>query len=143
MASLADPPKPQIVSDRIERFLGETRASILTRGIAVSNQWRGRVVGSKVADDYEGEGPRRELSERQEIRIEKPLSADFLLVAKHPAPFTAILETLVERFRVYAIVRNPLSVLSSWQTVSFPVRRGHVTAVAERLDPGLRKSLAE
>ena len=63
-------------------------------------------------------------------------------MAKHPAPFTALLETLVERFPVYGVIRNPLAILSSWQTVPFPVSRGHVTAVAERLDPKLGTSLA-
>jgi hypothetical protein len=63
------------------------------------------------------------------------------LVVKHPAAFTALLETLVPRFRVFAVVRNPLSVLSSWQTVPMTVRDGQLP-LAERLDSTLAAALA-
>jgi len=60
---------------------------------------------------------------------------------KHPAPFTALLNELVEHFPVYAIVRNPLAVLASWNSVSLPVNKGHVP-VAEWFDPLLRRTLS-
>jgi ribosome-associated protein YbcJ (S4-like RNA binding protein) len=133
---------PSLVCDFLDRFLAETRESITTRKSAVSYQVQGRVLGAKVADDQGPLRPRTDMSTRREIRLEKELSANFLLVAKHPVAFTALLETLVQRFPVFAIVRNPLSLLSSWQTVPFPIREGRLVPVAERFDPRLASTLA-
>jgi hypothetical protein len=76
-----------------------------------------------------------------EITIDKELSPDFTLVVKHCGSFTATLDRLVTRFPVYAIVRNPLSMLASWATVEFAVQRGRVP-VAEGLDRELKTKLA-
>lgn len=133
-------PDPAAICDQIERFLADTRESIATRGTAISQQVEGRVLGGKYADDYGDEGPRTALASKGEIRIEKELSERFLLAIKHTGAFTALLETLVERFPVYAVVRNPVAILSSWQTVPFPGRDGH-HPVAERIDPGLASTL--
>ena len=136
----ADPPDRSLVCDEIERFLNETRASIAADGTAVSQQVEGRVLGGKYADDG-GDGPRTALASKGEVRIDKALSDSFLLAIKHTGAFTALLDKLVERFRVYAVVRNPLAVLCSWQTVPFPGRDGH-HPVAERIDPSLGRALA-
>jgi hypothetical protein len=42
---------------------------------------------------------------------------------------------------VYAVVRNPLAILSSWQTVPSPIQRGRAN-LAERFDPSLADALA-
>jgi len=49
------------------------------------------------------------------IEVDKQLSPDFLLVMKHNSAFAGVLDRLVRRLPVYAVVRNPLSILSSWQ----------------------------
>jgi hypothetical protein len=134
--------QPTLACEFIARFLEQTRESILTRGSAISYQVRGRVLGAKVADDQGTAGPRTDMSTREEISLEKELSADFLLVAKHPVAFTALLEALVSHFPVFAIVRNPLALLSSWQTVPFPIREGRLVPIAERFDPGVVAELA-
>jgi hypothetical protein len=54
--------------------------------------------------------------------------------------FTALLEGLTHCFPTYALVRNPLSVLASWNSVALPVRQGRLP-MAERLDPSLRRML--
>jgi hypothetical protein len=54
--------------------------------------------------------------------------------------FTALLPSLVHRFPVFAIVRNPLAVLASWNTVDIPARRGRIPK-AERFDPELTRRL--
>jgi hypothetical protein len=74
-----------------------------------------------------------------EIRVEKALSPDFLLVLNHHAGFLGVLDELVTRGRVFAVVRNPLAALVSWQSVSFPVQRGHST-LAELFHPRSRAS---
>jgi hypothetical protein len=135
-----DGPDPSLICEEIERFLTGTRESIATRSMAVSQQVEGRVLGGKYADDYGDEGQRTALASKGEIRIDKELSERFLLVIKHTGAFTALLESLVERFRVYAVVRNPLAILCSWQTVPFPGREGH-HPVAERIDRDLERAL--
>ncbi|WP_330970763.1 hypothetical protein, partial [Lysobacter sp. A3-1-A15] len=62
------------------------------------------------------------------------------LVIKHNAAFTALLPQLRERFQTRAIVRHPLSVLASWNSVDLPVSRGHIPA-GERLDAALAAQL--
>lgn len=130
----------QLICDDIDRFLEQTRASIAESGTAFSKQVDGRVSGGKFSDQYDGE-LRTSLESKGEILIDKPLTGDFLLVIKHTGAFTALLDALVERFRVYATVRNPLSIISSWQTVPFPGREGH-HPLAEEIDPGLAGELA-
>ena len=129
------------VAANIERFLAAQRTNILEGGRAISKNVDGRVVGAKVADDRRPDGRRRTLASRGEISIDKPLSANFLLAAKHNSAFAAVLPALVRRFDVYAVVRNPLAILSSWQTVPFAVGRGHAT-LAELFDPTLADALA-
>jgi hypothetical protein len=77
-----------------------------------------------------------------------PQSPDFMLVIKHPVAFTALLDLLLPAFPVTALVRNPLAVIASWETVPMPVREGsfglppvvapelaaRLAAVADRLD---------
>jgi hypothetical protein len=130
----------QLICDDIDRFLDETRASIAETGTALSKQVDGRVSGGKFSDQYDGE-LRVSLESKGKIVIDKPLTSDFLLVIKHTGAFTALLDALVERFRVYATVRNPLSILSSWQTVPFPGREGH-HPLAEAIDHDLAGELA-
>ena len=136
-----DGPDPDLVADNIGRFLEQTRESLARNGTAVSRHVDGRVLGSKVADAYEDGGLRGKLFARGEIHIDKQLSPGFTLVVKHNSAFAAVLPQLVGRFAVSAVVRNPLSIISSWQTVPFPVQRGHAS-LAEQFDPALAAALA-
>ena len=47
-------------------------------------------------------------------------------MVKHNALFAALLPELQEFFPCIAVVRNPLAVLASWQTVDLPVHGGRV-----------------
>jgi hypothetical protein len=134
-------PDPELICDDIVRKLDDIRESIATSKTTHSAHVQGRVMGAKYDDTVDREGLRTGLYTRGEIRIDKPLSPSFLLITKHPAAFTALLETLAPRFRVYAMVRNPLAVWSSWQTIRFNVRDGHHGA-AERIDYELAETLA-
>ena len=86
-------------------------------------------------------GLRVRLARRSEIVVDKDLSPAFLLAMKHNSAFAGVLDRLVLLMPVYAIVRNPLSILSSWQTVPFAVQRGHAT-LAELFHPPLAEELA-
>lgn len=134
-------PDPDLVADNIDRFLARARASITDRGMALTRHVEGRVLGSKVGDEYGEGGLRGKLFARGEIQVDKPLSAAFVLAVKHNSGFAAVLPQLVGRFPVTAILRNPLSIISSWQTVPFPVQQGHAS-LAELLDPDLADALA-
>jgi hypothetical protein len=107
------------VCDNIEAFADAMRTSVRTRGVGVSKR-----AGRK-----------------GEVRIDKQLSANFLLVINHHAAFVGVLDELITRASVHAIVRNPLATLMSWQGVPFPVARGHST-LGELFHPPLALELA-
>jgi len=76
------------------------------------------------------------------VRIEKPLSEDFALAIKHPVAFTALLGTLVDRFECVAIIRNPLSMLASWNSLAWLNDRNGHAPIGEKLDAQLQQDLA-
>lgn len=135
------PPDPAVACDNIERFLAESRASLAQRGVALSRNVDGKVLGQKVADDRDGSGLRRKLAAFGEITVDKELSEGFLLAVKQTSGFIALLGPLTERFEVYAVVRNPLAILTSWQTLPFHPGDGHVR-LGEGIDWTLRDRLA-
>ena len=132
----------EAVLDGVEDFFRETRRTILTRKVAVSKHAGGQVPDNVYERTSPDGGPRAHAGkEKGEIPMTKELGRDFYLVVKHPAMFTALLPVLAKRFPAYAIVRNPLSILASWNSVDHNVRDGHAPA-AERYDEGLKRDLA-
>lgn len=127
------------LSDNVARFLETTRVRIREQGLAPSRHVQGRVDGSKVSEPDATAG-RRRLAKRGDVDVGRR-SGTFTLVVKHNAAFTGALPDLCARFRVCAVVRHPLLVLGSWQTVPMNVRDGRVPA-GERHDPELAGALA-
>jgi len=125
----------------IEDYFRDTRRHILERGAAVTKHVDGRIPDNTVPERRGARGLRESLEIRGEIGLNRVLSPDFSLGIKHPAAFTALLGDLVGRFPCYALVRNPLSVLSSWNSIDMSHGRGH-SPVAEMLDPALAAALA-
>ena len=125
---------------RIGEFAEQARARLLTERRAPTVQVEGRLDDNRSASRYTDSGLRRLRAEWGEIAIDKPLSARFALLIKHNALFAALLPHLVESFSCLALVRNPLAVLASWQTVDLPVSRGRIPA-GEELDPALHRAL--
>jgi hypothetical protein len=134
------PVRLEDVADRVQGFAVDTRRSALTRGVVRTNSVDGAVVGSKVSDEKDENGIRQRLTEIGDVPIGKPLSDDFTLVIKQCGGFTAPLEVLTRNFPVFALVRNPLSLLLSWQAVPMPIREGRLP-VAESLRPDLAEAL--
>jgi hypothetical protein len=152
----------EVIGDEIDRFLQETRKSLLESGTAVSKHVDGRVPDNPIADEYPSSlrqlvdrlwsrrlfGPDTELGLRRSrvsrgvITVEKRLSSDFVLCIKHPAVFTAILDRLLPLFRCYAVVRNPVAVLASWNSCWRNVYNGH-SPTAELFDPELAQALSQ
>lgn len=123
----------------IKRFDRLTRGHIATRRRARTVHVDGRLADN-VVDADAVDGLRRRQAAQAEVDIDKPLSEGFALLIKHNALFAALLPQLAHSFRCIGLVRNPLAVLASWQTVDLPVNRGRIPA-GEQFDPGLRGSL--
>lgn len=121
-------------------FFAKTRRDVLRTGAAVSKHSGGKVPDNPWGGRSAGGAVRERLVTAGEIKIDKELSPDFWLCVKYPVPFTVLLEDLMPVFRCFAVVRNPLSVLSSWRSLDLPVSRGRAT-VAERLDRRLAQGL--
>lgn len=126
--------------ERIEQFFTATRQQILETGTAPSKH-RGGVVPDNPFSARGADGRRTLVATEGVIRLPYRPGSDFTLVLKHNAAFAALLPALATHFEAYAIVRNPLPVLCSWQSVDLPVRDGHVPA-GERLAPELAMRLA-
>jgi hypothetical protein len=135
-------PDANSVADVIANFCTETRASLHERGVAMSKHVAGRVPDNVASDEVGRSGSRLRHTEHGPVVVDKPLSPDFVLAIKHPVAFTALLGTLSQRFECYAIIRNPLSTLASWNSLEWlNVKSGHVP-IGEKLDADLRRDLA-
>lgn len=127
--------------DAIDAFVQVTRTRALSEGHAASKTTGNILAPENFFDEpAQGKGLRKQLSTVQDVPIGKPLSPDFALFIKHPALFTAMACRLRERYPLYAVVRHPLFVLASWQTVDAPVNRGRVPA-GESVAPDLKRTL--
>ena len=125
---------------RIGTFAAATREELLATGRAASVQVEGRLDDDRVSATPNAAGLRAPRGAPGAIRVDKPLSADFLLLIKHNALFAALLDRLAADFPTLGLVRNPVAVLASWQTVDLPVRQGRVP-MGERFDPELAGAL--
>src|SRR3954468_1534298 len=135
-------PDADAIADVIERFCADTRKSLLENGVAVSKHVGGLIPDNVAADQVNRSGTRLRHTEHGPVRIDKPLSEKFALAIKHPVAFTALLGTLSQRFECFAIVRNPLSMLASWNSLAWlNVRNGHAP-IGEKLDRKLQQNLA-
>jgi len=133
-------PDQEMICDEIERFFQQTRKSILTCGKAISRQIDGKILDNTFGDQFKNLGIRKQVGSKDEMTIHKLLSSDFLLCIKHAVGFTIILESLVQRFPCFAIIRNPLAVLASWNTIN-PPRIDEHSPGFKRLDDNMRQVL--
>ncbi|MBP6184538.1 MAG: hypothetical protein KA479_06315 [Saprospiraceae bacterium] len=113
------------------------RSSLLHYGTAPA-----RVENGTITDNAYSEikGLRTRVVDRMDIHFDKPLSSEFQLALKHCAEFTLLLPELADQYQVFALVRNPLALLSSWATVNVPVSRGKV-AKSTRLLPAFAEAI--
>jgi hypothetical protein len=142
VTALASCPDETALCDRIAAYLRKMRRMIRWHGMAISKHADGVVPDNPVTSQPDHAGRRSLTVASGRIRINKRFSTRGLLAIKHPAAFTAVLDALSGRFRTYALVRNPIAVLGSWNSVPFPHREGHAPA-AERLNPSLRDTLTD
>ena len=133
-------PDPKEACARIREFAATAREGLLADGRARSVQVNGRLNDDQVSEAGSAEGLRQPRGGLGEVRFDKPLSDDFILLIKHNALFAALLDPLADDFPVFGLVRNPVAVLASWQTVDLPVRKGRIP-MGERFDPRLSRAL--
>jgi hypothetical protein len=128
------------VANMIEKFCADSRESLHEHKFAISKHVGGKVRDNSAAVDPAGKRARQ--TEHGRIEVEKSLSQDFTLAVKHPMAFSALLEPLSKRFECFAIIRNPLATLASWNSLDwFPLKDGH-SPIGEKLDVDLARELA-
>lgn len=132
---------PEDYMARIDSFFASQRTSLLETGTAISKARRGLVPDNPFESTLNDSGLRTSTVTNDAVRFSKKLQPDFRLVIKHPNFFTATLSTLLTRYPCFAIVRNPLAVLLSWQTIQAPANKGYLP-YAEAFDSGLKTALA-
>ena len=123
----------------IADFAARTRVRALREGVVPTAHVGGR-LDDLVARTASAGGRREPRVERGDIAVGRRLTPTFGLLVKHNALFAALLAGLSRSFRCMAIVRNPVAVLASWQTVALPVGRGRLPA-GEQFDAALRADL--
>lgn len=126
--------------DYLHDYFARSRARLLADGEADSYRDAAGRIPDNPALDRPGQ-PRGWQVEHGTLHVDKPLSPGFTLAIKHNASFTALLPALAGAFAVVAIVRHPLAVLASWNSLALPVGDGHAPA-AERQDAALAAALA-
>ena len=130
------------VAERISSFCAESRASLRENGTAISDHAEGQVPDNIAGEAVVAGGSRPRQTKRGPVKFDKSLSENFTLAIKHPVAFSALLKTLTKRFECYAIVRNPLATLASWNSLEWlNVRNGHAP-IGEKLDENLQRDLA-
>lgn len=121
----------------IKKFFDYQRQEITLYQKATSKSKNGSVPDNPMAGDLNPDTGRRvRVVNGNEIVINKPLSNNFLLSIKHPSFFSTILKYLVKDFPCFVIIRNPLSVLLSWNTLDIAISRGRSIA-AEKFSTDL------
>ena len=135
-----DLPDNAAICDAISQFLVSMRGSLETSGTALSKHIDGLVPDNPVVQKITGDGLRQGEAILGEISFRKDLPENFTLVVKHPSTFAALLPDLAKRFTTFATIRNPVAVLSSWNSVSMPIRDGRAPK-GENMVPELHARL--
>jgi hypothetical protein len=125
----ADMEDDRAVLEGLERFFRRMRRMIRKEKVALSKNVGGNIPDNAYEQARSAVGPRSHTggkgTQKGKAVVDKDLEAGFLLVIKQPALFSGLLPVLVKRFPCYAIVRNPLAVLASWNSVDHNVREAH------------------
>jgi hypothetical protein len=124
----------------IDDFVTATRRQLLQEKQAVSTHVAGKIPDNWVSEPTALGQFRSIQTELGAIPFTKPLTPDFHLFIKHPGEFSALSDLLAPRYPMIAVVRNPLAVLASWQTVPLAVSTGRLP-VAEAFNPDLAARL--
>lgn len=154
IADWGDEADAEAVCDRLQRFFPETRAAMLLTGRAPSKHIDGRIPdnprgsytrfsGFKRVLSLGRPALRKSLDARGIVEIDKPLNDALTLCVKHNGRIAALLEPLkVQGYPCFAIIRHPLAILASWNSIDFKPYHGRLRG-AELLDRELSRQLDE
>ncbi|MGI9501888.1 MAG: hypothetical protein ACR2RE_02370 [Geminicoccaceae bacterium] len=128
--------------DLVEATFQSERERIIKQKQAYST----KAVGTKGLGNHYGRvdgqtGLRARQVDLGLIDIEKELRPDFTLVCKHTIPFTGVIDQLVSRYPTYVLVRNPLAILVSWNSIDASYREGRIQPYADALTGNLTERL--
>ncbi len=123
----------EAAQQRIRERYAAIREQIELSGTAPAVNVAGAQSDARVLSGNQA-GLRRPQGQVSDIPVSAP--PGFRLVVKQNALFTALLHRLAGQAECLALVRNPLEVLASWQTVDLPVNRGRLPG-GERYDSQL------
>jgi len=126
--------------EHVAQCFGEQRRLILQERKALSTRAND---SGKIGNHYvdQRDGLRQRVVSYGEIKIEKNLSRDFILVLKHTIPFLGVVDKLIHLFPVFALTRNPLAILKSWNSINAAYRDGRIQPYAAQLTGNLNERL--
>ncbi len=113
----------------LKNFFLQVRTTLIEKNFAPS-----RIINKEIPDNYFSDkltsnGLRENLSMGVgNLTFNSRFDHNLTIVIKHNASFSALLNELSNKYTCYAVIRNPLSVLLSWQTTNIPINRGRLPA---------------
>ena len=123
---------------KIRRFYNRTRTSLHESSEAMARATEGGISDNNFSSGKDGR--REKIVRKRLVKFDKEFSPTCTVAVKHNALFTILLKELKEIYPTYAIIRNPVAVLGSWNSVQVPVASGSVRA-ADILEPELNSEL--
>lgn len=130
------------ITIHLKHLLTENRQKILTEKMAIMKQAGNELPTNSYAGYTNETGLRQSIVSLGQVTVQKELDEHFLLVVKHNAAFAALLPNLCHTYPFLGIIRNPLAVLLSWQTLEIPVKFGKLP-MGEGLDTNLKNILMD
>lgn len=125
----------------LKNQFAEARDKLSRTQTALSKGNEGRLVSNLFSENPAEDGLRQNISTLQTISFPHlSEDGDFTLIIKHPNAFTVLLPLLRDHFECFAVVRNPLAVLLSWNSTRARWQEGFVP-VAEKLNAPLHDQL--
>ncbi|MEM8947847.1 MAG: hypothetical protein AAGA21_03420 [Pseudomonadota bacterium] len=128
-------PGPDAFLTIVDNQFKSQRSMIETKGEADSTLSE----NGYLANHYATKGDTTTLRKRQ-VALNKMrdvnAASDFKLIIKHTLPFTAQLKELARRYETFVLVRNPLAILASWNSIDAAYREGMIQPYVEPLADG-------
>jgi hypothetical protein len=118
-------------------FFNDMRRSLYQTRTAFSKNANGTIPDNPISSSP---GKREAMVKNSLIKFNKELSRNFLLAVKHNAVFAVLLPELAKKYPCYSVIRNPLSILASWNSITIPLSRGSCPPF-EAMEPGFKRSL--
>lgn len=124
----------------LDSYFSKTRSIILKQGCATA-----KVGIADSEDNYflpsSGSSLRQDVGAQRALTFRHIKSSRFTLIVKHPNAFSAMLQGLQGIYPIFAMIRNPLAVLASWNSIDAAFRTGHAP-IAEAICGPLQVRLA-